>query len=343
MRRSVAEDRPQPFADRARIDAAEHRAERLPALAGKPHHLHLLDRREVARAGVDDDAREQHAEPQALEVRRLPHHVLARELVAALREHLDEGLRHAVAIDAEPVVLVALRKIAIHEVEPLLVRRIVLPQRIARLLHVVGGEDALRILEAGRLDHRADRVRHAVDEVQRLPADLGRPLDGHDGEFRGRHVEEHVGARRLELRHLRIEVGVAGFVAGFGDDRDRAGERILETLHVVFAVFVVLIEDRDLAVRLVGQQILAEDAAFGLIVRLPSHGPRMVDRIVPFGGAGGDEELRHLACRSCISGSRNSTAFRDFETRTGRDRPRRACARPRRPFAGCSHRRRRRN
>jgi len=120
------------------------------------------------------------------------------------------------------------------------------------------------------------------------------PLQGHDGEFRGRHVEEHVGARRLELRHLGVEVGVAGFVAGFGDDWDRSGERILETLHVVFAVFVILIEDRDLAARLVGQQILAEDAAFGLIVRLPSHGPRMVDRIVPFGGAGGDEELRHM-------------------------------------------------
>jgi len=120
------------------------------------------------------------------------------------------------------------------------------------------------------------------------------PLQGHDGEFRGRHVEEHVGARRLELRHLGVEVGVAGFVAGFGDDWDRSGERILETLHVVFAVFIILIQDRDLAARLVGQEILAEDAAFGLIVRLPSHGPRMVDRIVPFGGAGGDEELRHM-------------------------------------------------
>src|SRR6267378_4082409 len=49
-----------------------------------------------------------------------------------------------------------------------------------------------------------------------------------------------------------------------------APRAVLQALDVILAVVVVL------------------------IVRLPAHGPRKVLRIVPFGGAGGDEQLRHL-------------------------------------------------
>ena len=43
------------------------------------------------------------------------------------------------------------------------------------------------------------------------------------------------------------------------------------------------------------QQILSEDVAFGLIIRLPTHGPRIIGRIIPFARSGSDEKLRHLA------------------------------------------------
>ena len=52
-------------------------------------------------------------------------------------------------------------------------------------------------VEAGRLDHAADRGRDVVEEVQRLPADLGVLLDRLRREFRRGDVDEHVGAGRL--------------------------------------------------------------------------------------------------------------------------------------------------
>src|SRR4029077_19123523 len=62
-------------------------AEQIPALAVKSRHLHLLDRREIGRAGVGDDARKQHRHRDAMQIRDLFHDVLARQLVAALLEH----------------------------------------------------------------------------------------------------------------------------------------------------------------------------------------------------------------------------------------------------------------
>jgi len=50
----------------------------------------------------------------------------------------------------------------------------------------------------------------------------------------------------------------------------------------------------DLRVGLGLQDVLGVDLRLGLVVRLPAHGPRVVLRIVPLGGAGGDVHLRHL-------------------------------------------------
>jgi hypothetical protein len=38
--------------------AVDDRAEQLPLLAGEPHHLHLFDRIEIGRRGLDPDSRE---------------------------------------------------------------------------------------------------------------------------------------------------------------------------------------------------------------------------------------------------------------------------------------------
>ena len=47
-------------------------------------------------------------------------------------------------------------------------------------------------------------------------------------------------------------------------------------------------------VRLLLEDELGVDLRLALVARLPAHGPGELLRIVPLGGAGGDEQLRHL-------------------------------------------------
>ena len=89
-------------------------------------------------AGVDLDAGQQHVAGEILQARGLLHHVLAREVVAALLQHLHHGLRRRIAIDVVDVGLVAVREIFVHEGKPGLDARIVLPQRIGRILQIGG-------------------------------------------------------------------------------------------------------------------------------------------------------------------------------------------------------------
>ena len=72
--------------------AVYDRAEQFPALALEALHLQLLDWEEVVRAGVDRDARQQHPEFQVFQARGLYHHVFAREVIAAVLEHLHQRL-----------------------------------------------------------------------------------------------------------------------------------------------------------------------------------------------------------------------------------------------------------
>src|SRR5262245_149671 len=76
---------------------AQHLAEQHPALAVEAGELHLLDRIEVRRTGVELDARQQHGQLQVLDAGGLAHDVLAREIVAALLEDLDQRLSRRVA------------------------------------------------------------------------------------------------------------------------------------------------------------------------------------------------------------------------------------------------------
>ena len=76
------------------------------------------------------------------------------------------------------------------------------------------------------------------------------------GEFRRGELDEDVGAGGLELGDLGVDAGVRHLVRRLGHDRNLAAEAILQALDVVLAEAVVLIEDRDLAARMVLQQIL---------------------------------------------------------------------------------------
>src|SRR3954451_907542 len=57
--------------------AADDIAEQFPLLALEPHHLELLDGREISSAGADLDARQQGVGRKILKARRLLHDVFA--------------------------------------------------------------------------------------------------------------------------------------------------------------------------------------------------------------------------------------------------------------------------
>ena len=72
--------------------AAEYGAEVLPSVALEPSKLHLLDRREIKRAGVHRDTGQQIGGSEVFDVRGLLHDVLASQVVAALLQHVGQSL-----------------------------------------------------------------------------------------------------------------------------------------------------------------------------------------------------------------------------------------------------------
>src|ERR1019366_3977446 len=79
--------------------AADDIAEQLPPLALEALQLKLADRGEDGRRGVDLDAGQQDFGAEILEACGLLHDVFAGEVVAALLQHLNQGLRDAIADD----------------------------------------------------------------------------------------------------------------------------------------------------------------------------------------------------------------------------------------------------
>ena len=143
----------------------QHLAEQHPALAVEARELQLLERIEVGRTGVDLDPGQQHRQLEILEAGGLPHHVLARQLVAALLEHLHQGLRGTVAIHVEDIGEVALADSTSSSSRPS-------PEPLV-LLTTADRSGSLRyeavispigLFQPGRLQHRADRLRDVVHE-----------------------------------------------------------------------------------------------------------------------------------------------------------------------------------
>ncbi len=75
---------------------ADHRAEDLPGAAGPAGELHLADGVEIGRARLHLDARQQDRDIEGVQIGGLPHDVPAREIPAALLQHLNQ--RHARAV-----------------------------------------------------------------------------------------------------------------------------------------------------------------------------------------------------------------------------------------------------
>jgi hypothetical protein len=69
---------------------------------------------------------------------------------------------------------------------------------------------------------------------------------------------------------------------------------LLQAVEDILAVVVVLIQHRDLSVRMIGREILAVDPSFVEERRLKCHRPGKIPRIVPFRSAAADEQMRDL-------------------------------------------------
>src|ERR1700722_16980693 len=86
--------------------ARHHRPEQLPALALESHHLQLLERGEIGRAGLDMGARQIDADLE-IQIGGLLHDVFAGQVVAALPQDLLQSFGHAVAEGGGGILLVA--------------------------------------------------------------------------------------------------------------------------------------------------------------------------------------------------------------------------------------------
>src|SRR6267154_3734105 len=172
---------------------AHHPAEPLPALAVEALHLHRLDRSVVVVAGRDGDPRQQRIDVLAFHRGGLLHHVFARQVVAALLQYLLEGARHGVAVYIRAVVQIARWVVLLHEAVPPLHRRVVRPLLVAVILEIGGGDDAHRLFQSCRREHRADRRRDVIEILHRLPADVVGLADRLRREFWSAHIEENVG------------------------------------------------------------------------------------------------------------------------------------------------------
>src|SRR5689334_15555359 len=74
------------------LRSVEQFAEAHPPPAVEALELKLLDRIEIGRTGVDLDPGQQHRDFHVLQIGRLPHHVLAREIVSALLQRLNQSM-----------------------------------------------------------------------------------------------------------------------------------------------------------------------------------------------------------------------------------------------------------
>src|SRR6202011_1441264 len=113
----------------------------------------------------------------------------------------------------------------------------------------------------------------------------------------GALVEKNIGAYSFKSNYLRVDSRLRGIVGEFCHNhalRCLGAKAVFESLDIVATRIVVLVENADLALRQVLHDVFCIDPPLGLIGRLPSHSPRKALPFAELGGAGGDEELRHL-------------------------------------------------
>ena len=134
----------------------------------------------------------------------LPHDVLARQIVAALGQHLNQGLRRRIAEDGVAILLVAFGIIFVHERQPILDGGVFLPGGIAGVLQERGRYHANGILKAGRPQRIRDRSCR-IDQQEHADANPARPPCGSHAPNRRRAIKTSTSAPES----LRISIWVS--------------------------------------------------------------------------------------------------------------------------------------
>ncbi len=267
-----------------------------PAFAVELDQLLLGDRIILIRRGVELDPGQQQRQLQAFQARRLLEDVRARELVAALLENLDRRLRDRDADLVLRIVEIALGIVLLHEVAVPLDPVVAGELRVGRVLQIGRGDDADRLVETGRRQHRRDRRGIVHQELGRVPVDVEGLADRLRRDLVGRGAEEHIGAGARQRHDLRINRGIADLVGDLLHDQLAAvgAEPLLEAVEEVLAVIVVLIKHADLGVPDVLDDVFPVDHAFGEIGRVPAHGPRIFLGMAPLRRTGRQQDVRDL-------------------------------------------------
>ncbi len=223
-------------------------------------------------------------------------HVLARQLLAAAAQHELDALRRHVARDGAGVLGVVAGRPGRHEPVVFDDLGVLGEGGIAGILQELRGDQPDRLLDPGRPDHAFDGAARLADEEERPPVELEGLADRQRGEFGRDERQEGVGARGFERDHLRIDLRIGELVARLGHDHAAGlgAQPLLQRLEVVLAEIVVLEEHGDPGIGLGLQDVLGIDPRLHLEAGVPGHRPGEILRIVEAGGAGRDEELRHL-------------------------------------------------
>src|SRR5216683_733221 len=250
----------------------------------------------VGRGRLDHDARKREWVGLIELGGRDVHHVLAGHVRPRLPQDVDHRVRAGYAADIEIAVGVTARAGA----DNLLVEpdaRVVGPPGIARVLEVARAGHVLES-SAGRLGlgHVRGWVRAGVQVDGRRPPQAGDAGQRRDGDRRSCEQHHGIDTLRLELADLRRGVGGGRLVAFLVDDHRRVDTKpISQPLQIVLAVVVVLVQDADLRVRVVGEDVFGEDMRLDLIRRNPAYGPWELAVIGAPGCRPADyEELRYL-------------------------------------------------
>ena len=181
-----------------------------------------------------------------------------------------------------------------HEGVPFAKCRLADSRRVFALQPVGRRQQTLRILRTCRLNHGRIGIGDRGHEMRRPPAEFGASLDRHGREFRRGELHENVGAGRLHPGKIRIEVGIRDLVGNLDRDRNLAAETLLQALQIFRAHDVILIEDGNLAARMVFQQVLRIDVGFVHIGRQEAHAPWRLARLIHVLRARQGKKPRHL-------------------------------------------------
>src|SRR5258707_12214580 len=135
----------------------------------------------------------------------MPHHVSAGEIVAALFQHLHERFRGCVAIKRGATALVSTRVIFVHEGQPVLDRRIVLPRRVAWIFQESCRDRASRVLNTSRVQRGAYRGGRIVQKEDWVPMGLRRQSNHMRSGGGYARKNKNLGTRSLQDRHMPID------------------------------------------------------------------------------------------------------------------------------------------